>query len=160
VVQAPDFLMPYNTLGAVYKRHGNLQEAEQVLSHVLERDPGNVQAMANLAPVLNELGRVEAAQRLAARLERVDPDPPFSNFNRGIAAMRAGDTKTAIDAFAREVARDPYYHESHYWLGVAYLNIGETELARKHLALAMKNSTTRRDHDLYAAKLDRINRLR
>jgi len=31
--------------------------------------------------------------------------------------------------------------------------------ARKHLAIAMKNSTTRRDHDLYAAKLDRLNRV-
>ena len=64
----PGFLMPYNTLGAIYRRHGNPQEAEQVLSHVLEREPRNTQAMSNLIPVLNDLGRVEAAQRLAARL--------------------------------------------------------------------------------------------
>jgi predicted Zn-dependent protease len=159
VARTPGFLMPYNTLGAIYRRHGNPQEAEQVLSHVLAREPRNTQAMSNLVPVLNDLGRVEAAQRLAARLEELDPEPPFSHFNRGMAAMRAGDPKTAKDEFAREVARAPDYHEFHFWLGIAYLNSGEIEPARRHLALAMKNSTTRRDHDLYAAKLDRINEL-
>jgi tetratricopeptide (TPR) repeat protein len=159
IVRTPGFLMPYNTLGAIYRRHGNPQEAEQVLSHVLEREPRNTQAMSNLIPVLNDLGRVEAAQRLAARLEELDPDPPFSHFKRGMTALRAGDPKTAKDEFAREVARAPDYHEFHFWLGIAYLNIGETEPARRHLTLAMTNSTTRRDHDLYAAKLARINEL-
>ena len=32
IVQAPRFLMPYNTLGAIYQRHGNAREAEQVLA--------------------------------------------------------------------------------------------------------------------------------
>ena len=159
VARTPGFLMPYNTLGAIYRRHGNPEEAEQVLSHVLDREPRNTQAMSNLIPVLNDLGRVEAAQRLAARLEELDPDPPFSHFNRGMAAMRAGDPKTAKDEFAREVARAPDYHEFHFWLGIAYLNNGEIEPARRHLTLAMKNSTTRRDHDVYAAKLARINEL-
>jgi tetratricopeptide (TPR) repeat protein len=160
VARAPGFLMPYNTLGAIYRRHGNPQEAEQVLSHVLEREPRNTQAMSNLIPVLTDLGRAEAAQRLAARLEELDPEPPFSHFNRGMAAMRAGDPKTAKEEFAREVARDPDYHEFHFWLGIAYLNSGEIEPAKRQLTLAMKNSTTRRDHDVYAAKLARISELR
>jgi tetratricopeptide (TPR) repeat protein len=159
VARTPGFLMPYNTLGAIYRRHGNPQEAEQVLSHVLEREPRNTQAMSNLIPVLNDLGRVEAAQRLAARLQELDPDPPFSHFNRGMAAMRAGDLKTAKDEFAREVARAPDYHEFHYWLGIAYLNLGEVKPAHTHLTLAMQNSTTRRDHDMYAAKLARMSEL-
>lgn len=159
VAQAPGFLIPYNTLGVIYQRHGNPQEAERVLSHVLEREPGNAQAISNLVAVLNDLGRVEESRRLAATLARIDPEPPFSHFNRGMAAMRVGDFKTARDAFAREVARAPDYHEFHFWLGIAYLNIGDTEAARRHLTLAMTNSTTRRDHDLYAAKLDRIKAL-
>ncbi|HQW38056.1 MAG TPA: hypothetical protein PLO00_05030, partial [Usitatibacteraceae bacterium] len=57
---------------------------------------------------------------------------------------------------AKEVDRAPYYHEFHFWLAVALANLGEPEGARRHLALAMENSTTRRDHDLYAAKLQRI----
>jgi tetratricopeptide (TPR) repeat protein len=157
IVQAPAFLTPYNTLGAIYQRHGNLKEAEQVLAHVLDREPTNIQAMSNLIVVLNSLGRVEESQRWSGKLQQMDPDPPFSYFNRGMAAMRDGDVQTAKEAFAKEVARAPDYHEFQFWLAVAYLNLGKIEQARKHLTIAMKNSTTRRDHDLYAAKLDRIN---
>ncbi len=70
VAQAPGFLIPYNTLGVIYQRHRNPQEAERVLSHVLEREPGNAQAISNLVAVLNDLGRVEESERLAARLAR------------------------------------------------------------------------------------------
>ncbi|MBK7591773.1 MAG: tetratricopeptide repeat protein [Betaproteobacteria bacterium] len=156
IVQAPGFLVPYNTLGAIYQRHGNPAEARRVLAHVLEREPGNTQAMANLVPVLAGLGQVEEAQRLAAVLESIDPEPPFSHFKRGMAALRAGDARGARDAFAREVARAPDYHEFQFWLAVAHFDTGDVEAARRHLTLAMQNSTTRRDHDLYAAKLDRI----
>ncbi|MEO8753379.1 MAG: tetratricopeptide repeat protein [Casimicrobiaceae bacterium] len=156
VVQAPDFLTVYNTLGAIYQRHGNLAESERVLAYVLDREPTNVEAMSNLIVVLDSLGRTGEAQRLSARLKQMDPDPPFGYFNRGMAAMRDGDIRTAKEAFAKEVARAPDYHEFHFWLAVANMGLGETEEAQKHLAIAMKNSTTRRDHDLYAAKLDRI----
>jgi len=70
--------------------------------------------------------------------------------------MQAGEFKQARDFFAREVDRSPYYHEFHFWLGVAYVRLGDTGKAHKHLALALENSTTRSDHDLYAAKLDRL----
>ena len=160
IVQAPAFLTPYNTLGAIYQRHGNLKESERVLAHVLDREPDNIQAMSNLIVVLNSLGRIEESQRWSGRLSKMDPDPPFGYFNRGLAAMRDGDVKAAKEAFAKEVARAPDYHEFNFWLAVAYLNLGEVEQARKHLTIAMKNSTTRRDHDLYATKLDRINAAR
>jgi tetratricopeptide (TPR) repeat protein len=157
IVQAPDFLMPYNTLGAVYQRHGTPAEAERVLSYVVAREPGNLEALANLVTVLKALGRTEESARLAARLERMDPDPAFSHYERGLAALRGGDLQTAKASFEREVARAPDYHEFHFWLAVTYFGLGEVEPARRHLTLAMKNSTTRRDHDLYAAKLDRLN---
>ena len=116
--------------------------------------------MSNLIVVLDSLGRVDESQRLSAKLKQMDPDPPFGYFNRGLAAMRDGDIKAAKEAFAKEVARAPDYHEFRFWLAVAYLNLGDVEQARKHLTIAMQNSTTRRDHDLYAAKLDRINAAR
>jgi tetratricopeptide (TPR) repeat protein len=159
IVQAPQFLMPYNTLGAIYQRHGNAREAEHVLAWVVETEPGNVQALSNLITVLGTLGRTDEAARLAARLKEMDPDPAFSHFNRGLAAMRDGDLQTAREAFAREVARAPGYHEFHFWLAVAHFGLGELDPARRHLAIAMKNSTTRRDHELYAAKLDRLKQL-
>jgi tetratricopeptide (TPR) repeat protein len=154
--QAPGYRVPYNTLGVIYLRHGHPREAERVLAHVLQQEPANTLAMSNLIPVLSELGRSSEAQRLAVRLQELDPEPPFSHFRRGMAALQAGDANGAKEAFAREVARAPDYHEFHFWLGVAHASLGENELARRHVARALENSTTRREHDLYAAKLERL----
>jgi Tfp pilus assembly protein PilF len=157
VRQDPGYLSTYNTLGIVYKRHGNPAEAEKALAYVLERDPENTRVMSNLALVLDDLGRAEESKILARKLEKLEPNPPLSFYNRGLAALRQGDFKTARDQFAREIERAPYYHEFHYWIAVAYANLGETDKARKHLSIAMDKSPTRTDYALYAAKLDRIN---
>ncbi|WP_211462216.1 tetratricopeptide repeat protein [Collimonas silvisoli] len=154
--QDAGFLASYNTLGVVYRRHGNLQDAEHTFRLVSEREPDNTVVMFNLIGVLNDLGKSAESKNLAAKLAQLQPEAPFQAFNLGMAAMRAGDFKTAKLQFSREIARDPYYHEFQYWLGIACLRLGETDQAAKHLSIAMENSTTRGDHDLYAAKLDRI----
>ncbi len=159
IVQSPDLLMPYNTLGAIYRRHGNPQQAHAVLAHVLERDPGYTQAMSNQVLVLNDLGRGTESLQLAARLKKLDPEPAFSHFNRGLVAMQDGNVRMAKEAFAQEVARAPEYHEFHFWLALAYFNLGELEPARAHLAIAMKSSTTQRAHQIYAAKLEYLKSL-
>ena len=159
LVQAPELVMAYNTLGAIYVRRGQLHEAERAFDHVLTVEPRNALALSNLIPVLTALGRVDEAQRLAERRNRLEADPPFAHLQRGIAALQSGDALTAREEFAREVARDPHYHESQFWLGVAYLRTGEVEMARKYLALAMENSTTRRDREIYGAKLERMTRV-
>ena len=157
MVQAPDFLVAHNTLGAVYHKHGDLAQSEAVLRFVVEREPANTQALANLVRVLADAGRKDESERVAAVLARLEPEPPFAYFNRGIAAMRAGDLHAAKASFEREIARSPDYHEFHFWLAVTQIGLGETEDARKHLAIAVKNSTSRSDYDIYAAKLDRLN---
>ena len=159
VAQDPKFTSAYNTLGVIYKRHGNLQEAQRVLAYALEREPKNTHVMSNLVLVLNELGRGAEAKALSSKLEHLDPNPAFSYFMEGMVAMRKGDYKTARDLFAKEVQRAPYYHEFHFWLAAAYIGLGDTEHARTELALAMETSTTRNSRDLYAAKLDRIKSL-
>ena len=152
----PRFLSSYNTLGVIYRHHGNLQEADQVLKHVLELEPANTEVMSNLALVFNDEGRVAESKALTRKLEQLQPYPPFHFFNLGLTAMRNGDFKTAKDLFAKEVDRDAYYHEFRFWLAAAYLGLGEVEQARAQLAIALENSTTRKEHELYAAKLDRI----
>ena len=156
IEQDPKFLGAYNTLGVVYRRHGNLKEAEHALNLVLELEPGNIEVMSNLALVLNDQGRVAESAALAAKLRQLQPYPPFYFFELGVAAMRNGDFEGARVQFQKEVERDAYYHEFRAWLAAAYLGLGETIQARTQLTVAMENSATRTDHDLYAAKLDRL----
>lgn len=152
----PAFRAAYNTLGVVYRNHGNPREAERAFAYVLAVEPANTHVMSNLALLLREQGRESEAAVLDRRLAELEPYPPFHHFNRGLAAMRAGDYAAAREHFSREVERDAYYHEFHFWLAAAYYGLGEQRLARRHLAMALANSTTRGEHDLYAAKLDRI----
>jgi tetratricopeptide (TPR) repeat protein len=151
--QDPKYLSAYNTLGVVYKKHGALQQAERVLEEVLAREPANLNAMTNLALVYEDEGRQREAEVLSDRIDAIQPYPPFHFFNLGREAMETGDYRIAKAMFLREIERDAYYHEFHFWLAAACLHLGEMELARKHLALAAENSPTRGDHDIYAAKL-------
>lgn len=156
IIQDPRFLSSYNTLGIVYQRHGNLADAEKVLKYALSREPGNPKIMSNLIVVLNQLGQTGEATALNQKLDQIEPNPPFSYFNRGVRAMREGNYTAARDLFIKEIDRMPSYHEFHFWLALAYVGLGESALARKHLAVAIENSAPGRERDLYAAKLGRI----
>lgn len=156
ILRDPKYLSAYNTLGVVYRRHGDLRRAEQVFKQVLAREPGNTQVMANLLLTLNDLGATAEAQTLRTQLAQLQPNPPFSYFNRGLTAMRQGDFKAAKLLFTKEVDRAAYYHEFHFWLALAHYALGEMPQARQQLTLALDNTTTRKDHELYAAKLDKL----
>ncbi len=156
ILADPNFATLFNTLGVVYLRHGDPVRAEQALVHGLHGDPDNTTLMSNLSAAYARQGRLAEARELNARIARADPNPPFAWFNRGLLAMKAGDYAKARDFFAAEVKRAPNYDEFHFWLGLALVNLGEADQARAQLALAIANSTTRKDHDLYAAKLELI----
>jgi len=151
-----DLLDAYNTLGVVYHRHGNLGEAERVYRRLLEREPDNPTVISNLATALTTAGRLEAAQVLLDKLHRIEPYAPFHFLDQAQFALKRGDFRTAIGLFNNELARDPSYHATHFGLAAAYFQLGDFASAREHLAAAMQNSTTPRDHELYAAKLARL----
>jgi tetratricopeptide (TPR) repeat protein len=154
--QSPAYWGSYNTLGVIYLRRGDNETAERAFRRVLEHEPDNTRAWANLALTLDRLGRRDDAQAADAQLARIERHAPFHFFHLGIAAMEAGDFQAARDAFAKEVRRAPEYHEFHFWLGLAELRLGNVRAARSELALALEQSTTARDHDLYASKLARL----
>ena len=156
IVQEPGFVRALNTLGVVYRRHGDLAQAERALRQAYSAQPANPQIVFNLAQVLAEQGRGAEAQSLRDRLAQLQPEAPFSYFDRGRIALKNGDAKAARDLFLREVDRAPYNAEFHYWLAVAYAKLGDVPAARAQLELAMEASATRSDRDLYAAKLERF----
>jgi Flp pilus assembly protein TadD len=152
------FDAPLSTLGVVYLRHGDLDLAEQVFRQALARAPENTEALANLAHTLGRQPQREAESRaLYRQLATLERQPPFHHYVLGKLALQRGDLQAAREEFQREAARSDY-HEVHYWLAVVEFKLGHTEEARKHLSIAMKNSTTRGDHDLYAAKLANISK--
>jgi tetratricopeptide (TPR) repeat protein len=152
----PDYLGAHNTLGTIYARHGNIAEAEHVYLYVVQADPTHTRSMSNLADLYERQGRTADAAFWQAKLAQLEPEPPYYYFNRGIAALKASDYSTARDMFARETSRSRDSSESHYWLGVAYYQLGDIARAAKHLGIALDYSTSRGDRELYSAKLEAL----
>lgn len=152
----PDFLPAYNTLAAVYQRHGTMEMAERALRFAHRHDRHNKVILFNLSEVVGAAGKKEEAAMLKAELARLEPYPQFHFFHLGQQAMAQGDFRKARSLFAREVKRAPYYHEFHFWMAKAALAMGELNEADKHLELALSNSTTRGDSAIYASKLAKL----
>jgi Tfp pilus assembly protein PilF len=156
LIQDPSFVSAPITLGVIYQRKGLLQPAEAAFRHALRAEPQNTQALADLASVLLSQGRQAEAKEVQQTLAKLEAFPPFHFFEQGKAAVQRGDYEAGAAWLQRELSRDPDYHEVHFWLAMAYNGLGDAKAARKHLAKAMANSTTRGEHDIYAAKLDRL----
>jgi Tfp pilus assembly protein PilF len=154
VLTEPRFLAAFNTLGVVYQRRGLVREAEPVFARVLQVEPENRHALANMARLLAGEGREAEAEALQHRLAQIEPYPPYHFFDLGVVAMKEGRFADAKALFTREIRRAAYQHEFHFWLGVANYKLGDTRQASKHIAQAVDHSTTQAHHDLYAAKLE------
>lgn len=153
VLQDPRYAASYNTLGVVYQRRGLAAAAERAYREALSLDADHRSALMNLAKLLERQGRAAEAAPFVARLGQLERNPPFAHFDRGVAAAKAGDFRTARDEIRLEMKRDPDYHEFHFWLAMALYGLGDVEQARAHLTAAMKNSLTMREQAIYASKL-------
>ncbi len=154
------FVPAYNTLGLVYRHHGDNALAAKTFEYALTLDDGQRQAMANLIDTLDALGKPEQAQHWRAALVRLEPYPPMHFLDQGRAAAAAGDWSAARALFERELARADYSAEVHFWLAQACLKLGDSAAARRHLQLASENSSSPGERALYAAKLDKLNAAR
>lgn len=156
IEQDPSFLTAQNTLSVIYRRRGHLAEAEQILRHAVEMEPGNAVPMSNLSRLLKASGRGEEAALLDERLRRIEAVPPFHYFDIGMQAMAAKDYERARVNFEKEVERAATHHEFHAWLAAALFELGEFDAARRHLQVALENSTTPADQALYEARLEAL----
>jgi tetratricopeptide (TPR) repeat protein len=153
VLQDGGFGAAINTLAVIYLRRQHLPQAEAALRHLLSVDPDNIAAWSNLVLVLQREGRDAEAQLAQARLRDLQPVPPLFDFDLGRQALNAGDLQAARGHFARELRRQPFHPEVHFWAAVTLLRLGESAKAQEHLRLAVDNSANISTRDLYAAKL-------
>lgn len=156
VMQAPRLRTAHNTLGVVYMRHADMKAAEDIFTSLLRQDPHDKHALSNLATMFEAVGRSGESSAARALLAQLEAHPPFYFFRLGAAAMERGDFTDAKRMFAKEVDRADYSSEFHFWLALAHFRLGDADEARREMQLAVKNSTSRADRDLYAAKLERL----
>lgn len=88
-----------------------------------------------------------ADQTLAAarELERAHPGDPITAAILGEAALRAGDSRTAISALTTVVEANPRNADGHHLLGQAYHQAGNGEAAKRSLEQALRLQPESRD---------------
>ena len=159
LMQDPQHASAVNTLAVVYMRRQQYGAAEETLRYALAREPENTAALSNLVQVLRLTGRQADADIVAARLKALQPYPPFYFLEAGRRALEAGKAAEARDLFDRELRRQPFQHEVHFWSAQAWAQLGNGTKAAEHLRQAMDFSTTIASQKLYSAKLDRLRAL-
>ena len=159
LMQDPGHASAVNTLAVIYMRRGQHAAAEEALRYALARDPENTAALSNLVQVLRHANRQAEADVVAAKLKALQPYPPFYFLEAGRQALEAGRAAEARDLFERELRRQPFQHEVHFWSAQAWAQLGNSVKAAEHLRQAMDYSTTMSSQKLYSAKLDRLRAL-
>jgi len=127
-------------LGIAQASTGDLAAAADSFRAAFALDPGFLAARANLVATALEEGDLTGARVAADQFVRAAPDSARALYSRGIVALRAGDSTTALADFRKLLTSDPSYAVAHYDLAIAeqqHQDYGESERElRAALALA------------------------
>ncbi|MFG1927460.1 tetratricopeptide repeat protein [Cryptosporangium sp. NPDC048952] len=93
-------------------RQGNAAAAAQLLQRALAADPGSRSARESLARALFDSEQYEEARELFAQIVADHPSDDYAQFGLGLAALRTGDPKVAVEHLSLAVAMKP--HDHHY----------------------------------------------
>ena len=106
---------------------GELQEARQRLSALLQADPSHLPAAVDLSALLLQAGDLHGAGRLAEAVIEADPCDDQGWANVGTAALRQGRMADGARAFQEAHRLDPYSPQYEAGLGEALLQVGNAE---------------------------------
>jgi Flp pilus assembly protein TadD len=112
---------------------------ESVMRHRLEKYPGDFSASANLAAVLQTMGRVEEAIGLYKQAIHARPDVASVHNALGTALQARGEAAEAIAEFAEASRLDPRSTDAHYNWGNALLAMNRPHDALPHFERVLRS---------------------
>jgi protein O-mannosyl-transferase len=115
-----------------------LEEAEQHYLATLTQVPGYARAQFELADVLQDLGRREAADALRANAQQTGPHDPFADGRLGTVLVRMEREDLAVALLERALARDARSGDLHAALAVAHARSLDVSAARAHVDQALR----------------------
>ncbi len=100
------------------QRKGDVPHAESLYRGVLRGNPDYTQALVNLAVILKENGRYDAALSLYKRAQKLQPHDHRLNINIGNTLMLKGDYASALECFESLLANRMTTAEVYYNRGL------------------------------------------
>jgi tetratricopeptide (TPR) repeat protein len=86
----PEYPKYYSSLGAAYKKSGQLMQASIAMQTALEKDKQNVATMIDLSQIWIEIKWYQQALHLLEQAQEINPDIPDIYINRAIALWHLG----------------------------------------------------------------------
>jgi tetratricopeptide (TPR) repeat protein len=103
---------------------GKLAEAESIYRSLIEKDPGDADALHLLGALTAQKGDGLAALRFIDRAVAIDPECADFHNNKGLILANLGKTDEAVAAHAEAVRQRPDFAEAHNNLGNVLLKKG------------------------------------
>lgn len=116
---------------------GSLSEAVIVLQHIVERDPGNVDAHLSLGTVFALQGlRAQSLKEIETAID-LSPNSANAHNQLGVIFSRFLEPEEARKAFEDALSLEPAFAEAHVNLALVLAQEGELSLAHEHLDKAI-----------------------
>ncbi|RYL95782.1 tetratricopeptide repeat protein [Sporolactobacillus sp. THM7-4] len=129
----PDFLAAQNNLTIAYFSIGETDQAIGTAMHVLERDPGNIHALCNLATFFYDLDDKKNLNEILKRLDHLYPFFPEHCGKLGSTYLYVCDYEKAYEwlTFAKKNGArvDQVFS---FWMALAAYHVGRMDLAEKN----------------------------
>ena len=129
-------------LGDQYLRQGRGAEAEEMLTRVVELEPGFAKAHYALAMALQIQGKLDRAIAAYGRAYATDASLVTALNDMGLAQHQAGRLVEAIGTFEKAVSLRPDLALAHMNLGMAYAELGRRKEAIAALQQAVQKDST------------------
>lgn len=106
------------SLGEARLAKGDLEKAKADLEAATKLDPKDPLAARALVETHVRADKFDAAGKEAERIAKAIPDHPMGHFLRGLVLDRKGETKDAIDAYEKAIAKDDRFLDAHKNLAI------------------------------------------
>lgn len=133
----PGYYDAYIQLGNIFSKRNN-PLAAQYYTNALRVRPSSTEALYNRGLFLQNVGKLDLAEKDYQAILNMNPNYPDASFNLGyIQLVLRNDPKSAIPYFTDAIRSNPDYAEAFYNRGMAYRLTGDNESARKDFLKAL-----------------------
>jgi tetratricopeptide (TPR) repeat protein len=138
VAKAPDYHVPYLSLGNAYYREGMVDEAIEAYRSALRLKPDYVKAYRNLGRAYNRKGMVDEAIKAYRSALRLKPDYVWAHNDLGNAYFKKAQYEEALEEYREALKIKPGLAGTHLNMGNVYYIMGRTDEAIDNYRTALR----------------------
>ncbi len=153
----PGIATSWVNIGVLYSRLGKVREAESSYLHALLLDKGNKSALANLASLYTLTGDVKRAAEYVKMVNYYRDRNPYYHFSLANRAFENGQFSEVIGYLERSINLKQVEHQFHYLKSQAFIELGDSEQARKSLERAYRYAIYQETRSKYSRELAAFN---